>query len=122
MGSLSVYNDMAYQTSPSKMLQALFLNNYLVPFFLYDLEYNFPDELFTENFETETVNFKAGPAANYIKPGDIVKFDGAGYYATFSSVAANVVTTSENPHNLLVNDKIFSLGKTKWDKYNYQFI
>ena len=28
--------------------------------------------LFTENFETETVNFKAGPAANYIKPGDIV--------------------------------------------------
>lgn len=28
--------------------------------------------MFTENFETETVNFKAGPAANYIKPGDIV--------------------------------------------------
>ena len=44
MESLSVYNDMAYQTSPSKMLQALFLNNYMVPYFLYDLDYNFPDE------------------------------------------------------------------------------
>ena len=28
--------------------------------------------LFTENFETETVNFKAGIEANYIKPGDII--------------------------------------------------
>ena len=61
----------------------------------------------TTDFHTQkTLYTVTAGSAHDLSTGDIIKFDGAGYYATFDSVDDNLVTTSENPHNLLVNDKI----------------
>ena len=40
----NIYHDISYQTTPEKVLQAFYLNDYLTSYFIHKLEYQFPDE------------------------------------------------------------------------------
>ena len=60
----------------------------------------------TSNFDTQTTIFTVNCGSDHgLTSGDIIKFDGAGYYAMYSSITDSTITTTAS-HYFKVNDKV----------------
>ena len=79
----NIYHDISYQTTPEKVLQAFYLNDYLTSYFIHKLEYQFPDEnlnsstlhidkalelLYSDIIDNENDNLKDFKFKNDIEP------------------------------------------------------